>query len=83
MWRAMFSISTMASSTRIPVASVNARKLTRLSEKPMMSMIQNVGIAESGRATAAIRVARQFLRNSRTTMTARTAPSISVSSAAV
>ncbi|MOA06678.1 hypothetical protein D3C78_1263320 [compost metagenome] len=79
----MFSISTMASSTRIPVASVSARKLTRLSEKPMISMIQKVGIAESGSATAAIRVARQLRRKSRTTMTARIAPSIKVSSAAL
>jgi len=49
----------------------------------MMSMIQKVGIAESGSATAAISVARQFRRKRRTTITARSAPSISVSSAAL
>ncbi|MCY1249205.1 hypothetical protein D9M72_627170 [compost metagenome] len=84
MWmcRSMFSISTIASSTRIPVASVIARKLTRFSEKPSRSMIQKVGIAESGSATAEISVARQLRRNSMTTMTASSAPSISVCSAA-
>ena len=39
----------------------------------------NVGIAESGSATADISVARQFLRNRNTTITASSAPSINVS----
>ena len=43
-----------------------------------MSISQKVGIADSGRATAAISVARQFRRNRSTTSTARSAPSISV-----
>ena len=38
MWRTMFSISTMASSTRMPVTMVMASRLTRLSEKPSASM---------------------------------------------
>jgi len=48
LWRTMFSISTMASSTRIPVDNVIARKLTRLSEKPRMSIART-----PGRSTAA------------------------------
>ena len=63
MWRTMFSISTMASSTRMPVTSVMPSRLTRLSEKPSSSIAQKVGIAESGRAIAAISVARQLRRN--------------------
>ncbi len=43
---------------------------------------QKVGIADKGRATAEISVARQFLRNRKTTMTARIAPSTSVCKAA-
>ncbi len=78
MCRTMFSISTMASSTRMPVASVMASKLTRLSEKPSMSMIQKVGITDSGKATAAMSVARQSPRKMSTTSTASAAPSSSV-----
>src|SRR5262249_60677178 len=40
MWRTMFSISTIALSTRTPVLSVIAGKLTTLSEKPNTSIAQ-------------------------------------------
>jgi hypothetical protein len=82
MWRTMFSISTMASSTRIPVDSVIARNETRLSEKPSMSIAQNAGKIDSGSETAAMIVARRSRRNSRTMMTARIAPSNRVEIAA-
>ena len=75
MWRTMFWISTMASSTRMPVTRVMASRLTKLSEKPMICMAANVGMTDNGSATAASRVARQLRRNSRTTMVASTAPS--------
>ena len=78
MCRAMFSISTMASSTRMPVASVIARNETRFSEKPRRSITQKVGMADRGSAMAEISVARQLRRNSSTTSTARSAPSSSV-----
>ena len=52
----MFSISTMASSTRMPVLSVIASRLTTLSEKPRMSMTQKAGKIDSGRVTAAMMV---------------------------
>ncbi len=41
-------------------------------------MTQKVGTAESGSASAEIRVARQLRRKSSTTATASSAPSISV-----
>src|SRR5882757_6887122 len=71
----MFSISTMASSTRMPVDSVMARKLTRFSENPSMSIAQNAGKIDSGSEIAAMMVALISRRNSSTTMTARMAPS--------
>ncbi len=82
MWRTMFSISTMASSTRIPVDSVMARKLTRLSEKPRRSITQNAGKIDSGSEIAAMMVARMSRRNNSTTTTARIAPSNKVEIAA-
>ena len=45
--------------------------------KPIRSMNQKVGIAESGIAIAEINVARQSRRNRKTTTTASTAPSTS------
>ena len=79
MWRTMFSISTIASSTRMPVTSVIASRLTRFSEKPIASMTQKVGMIDSGRASAVTIVARTSRRKRNTTMTASSAPSISVS----
>ena len=70
MWRTMFSISTMASSTRMPVTSVMPSRLTRLSEKPISSIAQKVGMADSGSAMAVISVARQLRRKMNTTSTA-------------
>jgi hypothetical protein len=78
MCRWMFSISTMASSTRMPVASVIARNEIEVEREAQKVHTPEVGIADSGSATAVISVARQFRRNSSTTSTARIAPSISV-----
>ena len=78
MWRTMFSISTMASSTRMPVTMVMASRLTRLSEKPATSSAQKAGMIDSGSAMAAISVARQSRRKMKTTTMARMAPSIMV-----
>ena len=79
MWRTMFSISTIASSTRMPVTSVMASRLTRLSEKPIASIAQKVGMIDSGNATAVTRVARRSRKKTNTTTIASSAPSISVS----
>ena len=82
MWRTIFSISTMASSTRMPVDSVMARNETRFSEKPSRSIAQNAGKIDSGSEIAAMMVARMSRKNSNTTMTARIAPSNNVEIAA-
>ena len=72
----------MASSTRMPVDSVIARKLTRLSENPKNSIAQKAGKIESGSEIAAMMVARRSRRNRNTMITARIAPSNSVEIAA-
>ena len=74
-WRTMFSISTMASSTRMPTTSASDSSVSPLRLKPSQWMTAKVGITDSGRAAAATRVARQSRRNHRTTSTARKAPS--------
>ena len=79
MWRTMFSISTIASSTRMPVTSVIASRVTRFSEKPSASIAQKVGMTESGSASAVTIVALMSRRKMKTTTTASAAPSISVS----
>ena len=73
--RTIFSISTIASSTRIPVTSVIPNRLIPFRVKPIHCMTKKVGMIDSGKATAAIRVARQFRRNRNTTITASAAPS--------
>ena len=72
----MFSISTMASSTRMPTTRVRASRVTTFSEKPISCMTKNVGISDIGMAKAVIRVERQSRRNSSTTRAARNMPSI-------
>ena len=76
-WRSMFSTSTMASSTKMPITSDNASSVTTLMEKPSRYMPMKAGMADSGSATADTKVAGQSRRNSHTTMTASTAPSYS------
>ena len=78
-WRMMFSISTMASSTRMPTTSDSDSSVTMLMEKPRACIAANAGITDNGKAVAETRVARQSRRNSQTTITARTAPSYSSS----
>ena len=77
MWRTMFSISTIASSTRMPVTRVIASRLTKLSEKPIRFMKKKAGRMDSGSATAASSVARQSRRKMNTTSVASAAPSSS------
>src|ERR671913_365072 len=69
-WRMMFSISTIASSTRMPMTSDSESSVTTLMEKPIRSMTQKAGITDSGSAVAETSVARQSRRNSQTTSTA-------------
>ena len=78
-WRTMFSTSTIASSTSMPTTSVSASSVSMFSVKPRPSIAQNVGMIDSGSASADTSVARQSRRNSHTTMIARIAPSTSIS----
>ena len=67
-----------AISDTVPVTSVMARRLTRLSENPIACISPKVGSTESGSASEVISVARQSLRKMNTTITARIAPSMRV-----
>ncbi len=58
MWRTMFSIMTMASSTTKPVPMVSAISDRLSSEKPQNHMTPKVAISETGSATPAMMVAR-------------------------
>ncbi len=58
MWRTMFSIMTMASSTTKPVPIVSAISDRLSSEKPQNHMTPKVAISDTGSATPAMMVAR-------------------------
>ena len=72
MWRTMFSIMTIASSTTKPVPIVSAMSERLSSEKPHNHMTPNVAISEIGSATPAIMVARNERRKMSTTSTTST-----------
>ena len=77
MWRTMFSISTMASSTSTPATSDSASRLIELSVKSIHCMNAKVGIADSGIASAEIeRRAHVAQEQDHTTSTARIEPSM-------
>ncbi len=70
MCRCTFSITTMASSTTSPVASVMPNSVSELIENPNSLTNRNVPISETGIVTAGMIVARQSCRNRKmTTMT--------------
>src|SRR5512134_3255355 len=66
-WRMMFSISTIASSTRMPTTSDSDSSVTTLMVKPIKYIAKKVGMIDNGSATAEIIVARQLRRNTHTT----------------
>ena len=70
-WRAIFSITTMASSTTNPVAMVMAisERLSRV--YPNKYITANVPTSETGTATAGMSVARPFRRKANTTRMTR------------
>ena len=68
MWRTMFSIMTMASSTTKPVPIVSAISERLSSEKPQNHMMPKVAISDSGSATPAMMVARMVRRKMSTTV---------------
>ena len=67
--RSTFSTTTIASSTRMPIASTIASSETVLAEYPITSSTANAPITLTGTAIAGIRVARRLPRNRKTTMT--------------
>ena len=67
--RSTFSTTTMASSTRMPIANTIASSETVLAEYPSSSSTANAPITLTGTAIAGIRVARRLPRNRKTTMT--------------
>src|SRR5215204_5944608 len=76
----MFSSTTMASSMTIPTARVSASIVIELRVKPWNQMRPNVATIDVGMAIAAMKVERQFHRNTRTTAAARIEPTIRCSS---
>ena len=77
-WRTMFSISTIASSTRMPTTTLSASKVMMLRLKPKYCITAKVGMIDSGNAIALTQVARQSRRNQNTTASASSAPSHSI-----
>ena len=67
MWRTMFSIITIASSTTKPVPMVSAISDRLSSENPQNHITPNVAISDSGSATPAMMVARMVRRKMNTT----------------
>ncbi len=78
MWRSMFSMTTIASSTTVPVASTRPNSVSVLIEKPSSFMNANVPMSETGIVIAGISVLRQFCRNTNSTSTTSTMASPSV-----
>ena len=79
MIRSTFSITTMASSTTIPMASTRAKRVSTLIEKPMTSSPRNVPTTLTGTASIGMSVARQLCRKTNTTSATRIMASASVS----
>ncbi|MCY1243431.1 hypothetical protein D9M72_564460 [compost metagenome] len=76
--RSMFSTTTIASSTTMPIASTIAKSETVFSEKPIARMTAKVPISATGTATSGISVALTLPRNRKTTMMTSTKASSSV-----
>src|SRR5581483_5358901 len=71
-------MTTIASSTTNPVASVIPKSVSELIEKPNILMNANVPISETGIVTAGMMVARQSSRKKKITMMTITTASSSV-----
>src|SRR5690349_7784606 len=68
----------IASSTTIPMARINANKVSVLIVNPNGTKKINVPISDTGMANTGIKVARQFWRNKNTTITTKVSASKSV-----
>jgi hypothetical protein len=67
MIRSTFSITTIASSTTMPIASTRAKRVRRLTEYPRAARPRKVPITLTGTARSGISVARQLWRKRKTT----------------
>src|SRR5688500_14477397 len=76
--RSTFSTTTIASSTTIPIASTSPNSDRLFRENPSTAITANVPISDTGTAIIGISVARQFCRNTSTTMNTSTNASSSV-----
>ena len=74
----MFSITTIASSTTMPVASTMPNSVSVLIEKPSSFTKANVPTSETGIVIAGMIVLRQFCRNRNITATTSAIASASV-----
>ena len=80
MWRSMFSITTIASSTTMPVARTMPKSVRTLIEKSNSLMNAKVPISDTGIVIAGMTVLRQFCRNRNMTRMTRPIASASVHS---
>ena len=69
--RSMFSSTTIASSTTMPIASTSPNRVRLLSVNPIADMIANVPMSDTGTSIIGRIIARQSCRNSSTTMATR------------
>ena len=76
--RSVFSSTTIASSTTIPIAKIIANSVSKLIEKPNKYKPAKVPINEIGTAIIGISVARQLCKNKKTTNTTNTKASANV-----
>ena len=77
-WRTVFSTTTMASSTTIPMANISPNSVRVFSEKPSRLITANVPISDTGMTNVGTRAARQFCKNSIITNSTSTKASIRV-----
>ncbi len=83
MLRSTFSITTIASSTTIPMASTMPNSVSMLIEKPSASIPMKVPTIDTGTASTGISVARRLCRNTNTTITTSTTASKNVCTTSV
>ena len=74
----MFSTTTIASSTTIPMASTMPNSVIMLIEKPIPPIMANVPMRETGIAAQGINVVRQSCRKMKMTKTTSPTACISV-----
>ena len=78
MMRSTFSITTIASSTTMPIASTSPNSVSTLIDMPNTSKPRNVPITLTGTASIGMSVARQLCRKRNTTSVTSTIASTSV-----